>query len=958
MIPSRIGRHSDYVRCLAGAREANWVASGGFDRKIKLWDVQEGRTNAVLELPSPPASVYSLATTRSGNLLAAGTPERVIRCWDPRSKKQVARLGGHTDNVRALVFSEEGKWLLSASSDSTVKLWSLTAQKLLHTFSHHASSAWSLFSQHPELQIFYSGDRDGNVCKIDIENTADPGEGECVVLARDGPDDPLESRRGCEGITQLVAQDDAFVWTAGGSSSVKRWRDVPTRTTRAGGRGALLQRNMMDEPRPFESSDSLAGRTQSPDLSELVQPERERAALPTVSFLAGLTTPLSRTTSSPSPRDPMGIVQSASANRPSSLRMRASPSPHRPWAAHHASSGLSGTGLRQSGSKHESQFDIPYDSLVPLTSPDDSYFSPAFAPRRHGQGADGASIYSTSGLSIAGFGSTAGRGISSTSFGRSPPSVGDHGAEQQDGVPPKNFALREFNEREAAAEATPLRSDPDDIILGTQGLARCELLSDRRHALTFAAEDDHHAQSVALWDIITGQCLGEFAPDEVSVQARRPVDARSLSLSSGSGSAVSNETPADVLEFVRERVEGEASTLTWCKVDCRVGALSVHLEEARVFDSEVYADEAGLDPGLEFPVDHRLSYGKWVLRQLFDGFVEAELELRAGGGTPVAAKAQALPGRPPPPSFISLSDLDAPAPAPARPGQKTPGMTIGLATPAPSKVALPEIPKELAYEAPRNEHWNAAERAEPGTAASTPKPHGTPFGLGGMTGFAPVSAPGSPGTRTPTLGGGHGNGNGNVADYFSLPPTEGPATTALAKGPDGKPSPLPTPSAGVASSGGGMMGRLRNLGKASKRPVESLVPTPSGQQVPPAAPEAANPHAHLSAAEQLQVRVLEQVLSQPVTPATALDAPPILYPQDLAIMISEETSDGAAWSVSYRGMVGTGREDLAVLEQKAPQWVLEFVLGNRVISKEPPKIVSSADQVGQSTVCCVDVCIR
>ena len=111
MVPSRIGRHSDYVRCLAGAREANWVASGGFDRKIKLWDVHEGRSSSVLEIPSPPASVYALAATRAGNLLAAGTPERVIRCWDPRSKKQVAKLGGHTDNVRALVFSEEGKWV-------------------------------------------------------------------------------------------------------------------------------------------------------------------------------------------------------------------------------------------------------------------------------------------------------------------------------------------------------------------------------------------------------------------------------------------------------------------------------------------------------------------------------------------------------------------------------------------------------------------------------------------------------------------------------------------------------------------------------------------------------------------------------------------------------------------------------------------------------------------------------
>ena len=46
MTPTTIGRHADYVRCLATGLDTNWVASGGFDRKIKLWDVGEGRANA------------------------------------------------------------------------------------------------------------------------------------------------------------------------------------------------------------------------------------------------------------------------------------------------------------------------------------------------------------------------------------------------------------------------------------------------------------------------------------------------------------------------------------------------------------------------------------------------------------------------------------------------------------------------------------------------------------------------------------------------------------------------------------------------------------------------------------------------------------------------------------------------------------------------------------------------
>lgn len=68
-----------------------------------------------------------------------------------------------------------------------------------------------------------------------------------------------------------------------------------------------------------------------------------------------------------------------------------------------------------------------------------------------------------------------------------------------------------------------------------------------------------------------------------------------------------------------------------------------------------------------------------------------------------------------------------------------------------------------------------------------------------------------------------------------------------------------------------------------------------------------------------------------------MEAPPIQYAPDMAIIISEETGD--AWSVKYRGLVGTSYEDMGVLEQKAPLWLLDFLLGNRIPAKEPVKVV-------------------
>ena len=35
-----IGWHTDYVKCLASAGRAGWVASSGLDKKIKIWDIE------------------------------------------------------------------------------------------------------------------------------------------------------------------------------------------------------------------------------------------------------------------------------------------------------------------------------------------------------------------------------------------------------------------------------------------------------------------------------------------------------------------------------------------------------------------------------------------------------------------------------------------------------------------------------------------------------------------------------------------------------------------------------------------------------------------------------------------------------------------------------------------------------------------------------------------------------
>lgn len=65
----------------------------------------------MLHNTSSKCSIYALAVNTTGSILASGSPEKVVRLWDPKSGKRISKLTGHTDNIRALLISEDGQYV-------------------------------------------------------------------------------------------------------------------------------------------------------------------------------------------------------------------------------------------------------------------------------------------------------------------------------------------------------------------------------------------------------------------------------------------------------------------------------------------------------------------------------------------------------------------------------------------------------------------------------------------------------------------------------------------------------------------------------------------------------------------------------------------------------------------------------------------------------------------------------
>jgi WD40 repeat protein len=67
--------------------------------------------------------VRSLAVSPDGKVLVSASDDNTIKFWDIAAGRHFKTVKGHTAGVRCIAFSPDGKRLASASWDRTIKLW-------------------------------------------------------------------------------------------------------------------------------------------------------------------------------------------------------------------------------------------------------------------------------------------------------------------------------------------------------------------------------------------------------------------------------------------------------------------------------------------------------------------------------------------------------------------------------------------------------------------------------------------------------------------------------------------------------------------------------------------------------------------------------------------------------------------------------------------------------------------
>jgi WD40 repeat protein/serine/threonine protein kinase len=141
--------HSGNVSGVAFSSDKRTLASGSWDKTVKLWDLQAPAGDSLTELRPIPCTerVTGLAFSPDGRLLAIGQSNG-IAFHDPATGKQAHAFYPTPAPVPAVAFSPDSRHLVSAgASDPAIKLWDLAGEEppieIRHYSNPNASVAFS-----------------------------------------------------------------------------------------------------------------------------------------------------------------------------------------------------------------------------------------------------------------------------------------------------------------------------------------------------------------------------------------------------------------------------------------------------------------------------------------------------------------------------------------------------------------------------------------------------------------------------------------------------------------------------------------------------------------------------------------------------------------------------------------------------------------------------------------------
>jgi len=121
---ARLVGHQALINHIAFSPDGRFLASGSFDKKVKIWCGVSGKFMHTLN--GHVGSVYQVTWSADSAYVVSASKDSTLKVWNMNGKeptKAMNTLAGHMDEVYALDWSPNGSQCASGSKDRTIKIW-------------------------------------------------------------------------------------------------------------------------------------------------------------------------------------------------------------------------------------------------------------------------------------------------------------------------------------------------------------------------------------------------------------------------------------------------------------------------------------------------------------------------------------------------------------------------------------------------------------------------------------------------------------------------------------------------------------------------------------------------------------------------------------------------------------------------------------------------------------------